>query len=70
VPHEHDQAETHPTSHIRHTETITNRKHNPSLRYLAAGDMFGSGGPTPYFKPSPEAIAELTSLLAPGDNRR
>jgi integrase/recombinase XerC len=23
-----------------------------------------------YFKPSPEAIAELTSLLAPGDSRR
>jgi hypothetical protein len=23
-----------------------------------------------YFKPSPEAIAELTSLLAPGDARR
>ena len=23
-----------------------------------------------YFKPSPEAIAELTSLLAPGDTRR
>ncbi|GAA2596035.1 hypothetical protein Stube_03560 [Streptomyces tubercidicus] len=23
-----------------------------------------------YFKPSPEAIAELTSLLAPGDNSR
>lgn len=23
-----------------------------------------------YFKPSPEAIAELTSLLAPGDGRR
>lgn len=23
-----------------------------------------------YFKPSPEAIAELTSLLTPGDNRR
>jgi hypothetical protein len=22
------------------------------------------------FKPSPEAIAELTSLLAPGDSRR
>lgn len=23
-----------------------------------------------YFKPSPEAIAELTSLLAPGNSRR
>ncbi|TVZ94925.1 hypothetical protein FB157_10428 [Streptomyces sp. BK340] len=23
-----------------------------------------------YFKPSPEAIAKLTSLLAPGDARR
>jgi hypothetical protein len=23
-----------------------------------------------YFKPSPEAISELTSLLAPGDTRR
>jgi len=23
-----------------------------------------------YFKPSPEAISELTSLLAPGDSRR
>jgi hypothetical protein len=23
-----------------------------------------------YFKPTPEAIAELTSLLAPGDGRR
>ncbi|MEV7969183.1 hypothetical protein AB0O34_24795 [Sphaerisporangium sp. NPDC088356] len=23
-----------------------------------------------YFKPSPEAIAELTSLLAPGESRR
>lgn len=23
-----------------------------------------------YFKPSPEAIAELTALLAPGDSRR
>ena len=23
-----------------------------------------------YFHPSPEAIAELTSLLAPGDTRR
>jgi hypothetical protein len=23
-----------------------------------------------YFKPSPDAIAELTSLLAPGDSRR
>lgn len=23
-----------------------------------------------YFKPSPEAVAELTSLLAPGDSRR
>jgi hypothetical protein len=23
-----------------------------------------------YFKPSPEAIAEVTSLLAPGDSRR
>jgi hypothetical protein len=23
-----------------------------------------------YFKPSPEAISELTSLLAPGDARR
>jgi hypothetical protein len=23
-----------------------------------------------YFKPSPEAIAEVTSLLAPGDRRR
>ncbi|GAA4622420.1 hypothetical protein GCM10023196_014550 [Actinoallomurus vinaceus] len=23
-----------------------------------------------YFKPSPETIAELTSLLAPGDTRR
>lgn len=23
-----------------------------------------------YFKPSPKAIAELTSLLAPGDSRR
>ena len=23
-----------------------------------------------YFKPSPEAIAEITSLLAPGDSRR
>lgn len=23
-----------------------------------------------YFKPSPEAIAELTSLLAPGDSQR
>ncbi|GAB2744825.1 hypothetical protein GCM10010442_75810 [Kitasatospora kifunensis] len=24
----------------------------------------------PYLKPSPEAISELTSLLAPGDARR
>ena len=23
-----------------------------------------------YFKPSPEAIAEVTSMLAPGDSRR
>jgi hypothetical protein len=23
-----------------------------------------------YFKPSPDAIAEITSLLAPGDSRR
>jgi predicted acyl esterase len=47
LPHEHDQAETtHSTSHIHRTETIINRKLDPSLRYLAAGDMFGSGGPS------------------------
>ncbi|MDH6697511.1 hypothetical protein P3T26_001963 [Streptomyces sp. MAA16] len=23
-----------------------------------------------YFKPSPDALAEITSLLAPGDSRR
>ncbi|MFE4337415.1 hypothetical protein ACFRQM_51550 [Streptomyces sp. NPDC056831] len=34
------------------------------------GEFFRCRNVRRYFKPSPDAIAEITSLLAPGDSRR
>jgi hypothetical protein len=46
--------------------------HHPAGHHgeLTTVEQASSPVPRPYFKPSPEAIAEVTSLLAPGSGRR